>query len=521
MIPRRTTKRRAAVAAVLLALVAVVVSGCAPEVDASWQPTGWPASPVAVVGAPPPLDAATVPGLDADRIRNDAVGIQARFSSVPGPLRESVYGIVRAAIAQQSAVSGAGYAPAVFPRGTGLGDRACVPGSTLLPAEAVLADVALGPAGGTGTAVVCDVVAAAGPFVGERVRVVTGGPESVASDVSTLLYADTVGGAVVTGEGLWVEGAAQELWDDVVEALRREAGSLTLAPVAALTEEQRERIAASLAGTLVADDGSLVFTIAPGFETAELAALGVPATTEPLTIGVPPGLLSELATEFGLALSAAVAAGEPFAPPVRGLPPVDCTLVPCVALTYDDGPSNLTPALLDTLRDARTPATFFMLGQNAAGRPDTVRRVAAEGHEIGGHSWNHPDLTTLDDDAVAWQTQHTRQLLQDMSGQAVATFRPPYGEYDQRVLNVAGLPAILWSVDTRDWAGPADDALVAEAVDVPHPGGIVLMHDIHERTVRLAPDIIAGLRDRGFSGATITQLFRGDPPTSGAWRAAG
>src|SRR5690606_34837292 len=97
----------------------------------------------------------------------------------------------------------------------------------------------------------------------------------------------------------------------------------------------------------------------------------------------------------------------------------------------------------------------------------------------------------------------------------------PYGEYDERVLRVAGLPAILWTVDTRDWAGPADEVLLQRSIDEPNPGGIVLFHDIHERTVRLAPEIIAGLRDRGFTMVTLRQLFDGNLPTSGAWRSAG
>lgn len=506
--------RRAAAASVLA--LAVVVTGCAPAVDPAWTPPTWPAAEVRVLeSAPEPLDAAAL-ALTPQRIRADAV--QARMAYLPGTtgaaetLNSRIDDLVRSA-------AGAGYTPTVADQGAGLGDRGCVRGSTLRPATEVLADPALGP--GDGAAVVCDVVLAGGDLLGQRMRVVAGSADGVTSDTATVLYADTSSGELVDGAGLWTDGAGETLRDDVVEALRRDAGALGLAPIAPPDEAQTALIAAGLADTVPGADGALVFTLPAGFTTPELVGLGVAATPDPMVIEVPAHLVAELATPFGQRVAAA--SGSVYTGPSAvpaGQDWADCTLLPCVALTYDDGPSNLTGRLLDEYAAAHAAATFYMLGQYAARNPDTVRRVAAEGHIIGSHTWDHPSLPSLDDEEIASQLNRTRGLLRRLSGQPVATFRPPYGDYNSRVLTAARQPAILWSVDTRDWAGPPDDVLLTRAIDEPRPGGIVLFHDTHERSVRLAPAIIAGLRDRGFTPVTITQLFDGTLPTAGAWRSA-
>ena len=125
-----------------------------------------------------------------------------------------------------------------------------------------------------------------------------------------------------------------------------------------------------------------------------------------------------------------------------------------MALTLDDGPSDLTPQFLDVLRDEQSAATFFMLGQNAASHPDTVRRVAAEGHQIGNHTWSHSYLTELTKEQIEDELGRTAALLRELSGQPVGTFRPPGGFIDEDVVAIAGEPAVLWSVDTRDWRSP-------------------------------------------------------------------
>lgn len=522
-----SARRRLAGALAVIAAV-VLIAGCAPAVDAAWTPPQWPATELRVVEAPPaPLDPAIIPGLAGQRLRHDGIGVQARFAYLPGTsvavagFNASVDAAIRAAVDARAAAIGAAYHPTAFAVGAGLADRGCVAESTLRPAAEILADPAVGPAGGSGAAVVCDVVSATGSILGERIRVIVGGPDAIASDVSTILYGDTATGIATTATALWTDAAASTLGADVVEALRRDAGALSLTPSDGGGGTQLAAIQAALATTLPTEDGTLVFTIASGFTTPELTELGLAATTTPLTVEVPADIAAPLLTEAGTALLAA--STLPYAGPTdvpAGVDWVDCRLVPCVAVTYDDGPSGYTPALLDDLRSADAAATFYMLGGSASAHPDMVGRVSAEGHEIGTHTWNHPHLPAIDDAAVAREIGDSRALLQRLSGQPISTFRPPYGEYTPGILAIAGIPAILWNVDTRDWAGPADDVLIRRGVDEANPGGIVLFHDIHERSVRVAPDVFAGLQDRGFTLATIDQLFGGTPPASGAWRSA-
>lgn len=521
----RRAGRRGILAPIVVAAVMATLAACAPVTDPDWQPPTWPAAAdVRVVDAPTTLDVSADPAVAASvtplRIRADSARLQARAAFLPGStaFNAAVEATVRGAVDAAAAAAGVGYSPAPLPRGAGLGDRGCVPGSTTVPAAAVLADPALGPADGAGTALVCDIVAATGGFLGERIRIVTGSADGVADDTAVTLYADTATGESVTAADLWTADAAQSLSADIVDAVRRDAGALSFAPASAGDDAQVAAIQTALATTVPTADG-LLFTIAPGFMSPELAALGMGATTEPLSVEVPRAVAEPLASEFGVRLLSA--AGSPYAvPAVVGAGWHDCTLAPCVAVTYDDGPSGFTPSILDALAARDAVATFFVLGQNAAGSGGLLRRMTAEGNEVENHTWNHPNLTGLTPAQVSAQITDTSRVASAGSGRPVQVFRPPYGAYNAETLAAAGMAAILWDVDTRDWQGPADDELIRRAVEGPRAGSIVLMHDIHERTARNTPAILDGLLDRGFSLVTVEQLFGGQLPTSGGWRRA-
>lgn len=514
--------RRRGLAALTLS-GALALTACAAAVDRTWTPEGWQDTVVRLADAPEALDPASVAALVPQRLRNDVVGIQARFALLPGaaPVNERVLAIVRGAIDDRAATSGAHYAPQVFARGAGMGDRLCARGSTTRGAEELLADPALGPAGGTGAAVVCDIVAASGTVVGQRVRVVNGDGGAVTSDTTTILYGDVATGEVADATGLWRDDAVDPLWTSIVDTLRREAGALSLRPVQPPDDVARAAFAAALTTTVPVPDGSLALTIPAGFTAPELAELGVAPTGEPMTLAVPAALAASLTTPIGATLVAA--AGSPYQAPAAvpaGHEPVDCGLLPCVALTYDDGPSEFTPVILDALARHHAAATFFAMGEKAAAYADVLRRTVAEGHEVENHTWNHPRLPRLDAAAVSRQIRDTTSALEAQTGKPVTMFRPPYGEYNAAVLAAAGLPAILWDVDTLDWQGPADDVLIQRAVDPARPGSIVLLHDIHEVTARTAEAVYEGLTDRGFRLVTVGQLFGDRMPTSGAVRSA-
>lgn len=213
----------------------------------------------------------------------------------------------------------------------------------------------------------------------------------------------------------------------------------------------------------------------------------------------------------------------PAAPPAGGAggTGVDCAVVACIALTFDDGPGPYTARLLDELATAGVHATFFLVGQNVASRPGLVARMAAEGHEIGNHSWDHPQLTHLDAAGVASQLSRTDAAITAATGGTAPTIvRPPYGDYDDAVLAdlaARGKTAVTWDVDTRDWENRDAGTTTTKALAGAVAGSIVLMHDIHPTSVDALPGLVDQLRQRGFTFVTVSQLLGAQLPPGAAY----
>ncbi|MGW0808371.1 polysaccharide deacetylase family protein [Nonomuraea sp. NPDC002799] len=189
---------------------------------------------------------------------------------------------------------------------------------------------------------------------------------------------------------------------------------------------------------------------------------------------------------------------------------VDCVAVKCVALTFDDGPGPYTGELLDLLLKDRARATFFTVGTNAAAQPGLLRRMSAEGHLVGNHSWGHRDLSEQGTSKITDSLGRTEDVISGAIGQTPKLVRPPYGAVSQDVRDTArkmGLTLVTWDVDTQDQlGGEARDIadMVAEQV---HPGAIILMHDIHRETVDAVPDILKRLHGKGYSFVTVPELY--------------
>ncbi|MEV5568575.1 polysaccharide deacetylase family protein [Spirillospora sp. NPDC052269] len=197
----------------------------------------------------------------------------------------------------------------------------------------------------------------------------------------------------------------------------------------------------------------------------------------------------------------------PAAPPPRN---IDCAQLKCVALTFDDGPGPYTAHLLDVLKGAGARATFFMLGQNVGGHRAEVRRMVLEGHQLGNHSWSHPQLTGLSSKAVRSQVQRTQKAIYDASGGVTPTlFRPPYGATNARVGKAIGMPEIVWDVDSLDWRYRSVARNIRVGTREPKKGDVVLFHDIHKTTVQAIPRVLAGLKKRGFTFVTVGELTAG------------
>ena len=188
------------------------------------------------------------------------------------------------------------------------------------------------------------------------------------------------------------------------------------------------------------------------------------------------------------------------------------TDAPCVALTFDDGPdAKNTPRLLDILAKRKIKVTFFVLGERIEMHPELLKREKAEGHEIGNHSFNHPNFAKMSDDAVRGQLQHTHDLILQSSGSKTKLMRPPYGSFTERqkkwVAEAMGYKTILWSVDPLDWKRPGPAVVARRIINEARPGAILLMHDIHTGSVDAVPQILDTLTAKGFKFVTVSELL--------------
>jgi len=200
-------------------------------------------------------------------------------------------------------------------------------------------------------------------------------------------------------------------------------------------------------------------------------------------------------------------------------PAVDCHVMKCVALTFDDGPGPYTKRLLAMLAAAHhTKVTFFLIGGSIVGREGIVRQEVAQGHAIGDHTWDHRDLSTLSKRAIRSELARTRAEIVRVTGGPVNLMRPPYGATDKRVGQVARglkLAQIVWDVDTNDWLDRNSAIVAHRAISRAHRGDIILMHDIHPTTVNAVPKILRGLAKRGFTCVTVPDLLAAHPLKSG------
>lgn len=192
---------------------------------------------------------------------------------------------------------------------------------------------------------------------------------------------------------------------------------------------------------------------------------------------------------------------------------------PYVAISFDDGPHpTLTPKLLDILKARNVKATFYVIGKNVAQYPEIVKRMVAEGHEVGNHTWNHPSLTKLSAATVANEIQKTTRAIIDACGIAPTTMRPPYGAtnaaLNKRMAQEFGLPVILWSVDPQDWKIRRASHVSNHLIQHTTAGDILLAHDIHPSTVEAMPATLDALLAKGYKFATVTELLRMDKAPS-------
>ncbi|MFC5828993.1 polysaccharide deacetylase family protein [Nonomuraea insulae] len=198
--------------------------------------------------------------------------------------------------------------------------------------------------------------------------------------------------------------------------------------------------------------------------------------------------------------------------------PVDCEQVKCIALTFDDGPGQYAGTLLDTLKKNGAKATFFLEGQYVKSRPAFVKRMAAEGHELGNHSYSHPDFTKSDAGKIKSEIQKTQDAVKKAAGVEPKLLRPPYGLADVQVSDIAsefGMPMILWTAGSEDWSSKNVQAIQKQTLAVAKPNGIILMHDWVKQTVDGMPALIKTLKNKGYHLVTVSDVVKSEELEAG------
>ncbi|WFU54577.1 chitooligosaccharide deacetylase NodB [Bradyrhizobium pachyrhizi] len=195
-----------------------------------------------------------------------------------------------------------------------------------------------------------------------------------------------------------------------------------------------------------------------------------------------------------------------------------------VYLTFDDGPHSIcTPDVLDVLAEHNVPATFFVIGVYAGDQPELIRRIIAEGHEVANHTMSHPYLSECEPAEVQHEILAASGAIKSACpGASLRYMRAPYGAWTQEVVKtsaMAGLAAVHWSVDPRDWSRPGADTIVDTVMASVRPGAIVLLHDgcppgelqrdnprgPREQTVKALSRLIPAMRGRGFTIRPLPQ----------------
>ncbi|MFI0417757.1 polysaccharide deacetylase family protein [Spongiactinospora sp. 9N601] len=213
----------------------------------------------------------------------------------------------------------------------------------------------------------------------------------------------------------------------------------------------------------------------------------------------------------GMGAAAPAAHAEAPKKPSKKESKVDCAKVKCLALTFDDGPGKYAGKLLDTLKKYDAKATFFLEGQYAKSRPEFVKRMAKEGHDLGNHSYKHPKFREITDQEISEELTTTQEAVKKAAGRSPTMIRPPYGEFDERTVRIAaqmGLPLVLWNGGSRDWATKNETAIYKEVLRSAKRDGVILMHDWVQQTVTVMPKLLKELKRQGYHLVAVTSLLR-------------
>lgn len=189
-------------------------------------------------------------------------------------------------------------------------------------------------------------------------------------------------------------------------------------------------------------------------------------------------------------------------------------------LTFDNGYENgYTPPILDVLKAKKVPAIFFVTGHYVKDQPELIKRMVAEGHLIGNHSWNHPDMTTISDQKIKEELESVHQAVSKLTGNSVMNYlRPPRGIFSDRSLRVSkelGYTNVFWSIAYKDWDTKVQrgaDYAFKSVVSQFHPGAILLLHSVSKDNAESLGAIIDEARKQGYEFKSLDDLQGNLPP---------
>ena len=185
-------------------------------------------------------------------------------------------------------------------------------------------------------------------------------------------------------------------------------------------------------------------------------------------------------------------------------------------LTFDAGYENgFTEQILDVLKDHEVPAAFFLVGNYLETEPQMVRRMAEEGHTVGNHTWNHPDMSQIADRAAfEKELSLVEDAYRQIAGEEMEKFyRPPQGNYSEDNLKLAkelGYKTVFWSLAYADWdnnAQPTAEQAFSKLIPRVHPGAVVLLHSTSKTNAAILDELLTKWEEMGYTFAPISRLF--------------
>lgn len=180
----------------------------------------------------------------------------------------------------------------------------------------------------------------------------------------------------------------------------------------------------------------------------------------------------------------------------------------CVALTFDDGPHPVfTERLLDGLKERDVKATFFVVGRNIPGNEELIRRMDAEGHLIGNHTYDHVKISGLSGQEACEQIEKTNRLIRRLTGSDAEFVRPPFGEWNKEMEYSFVMIPVLWDVDPKDWLTRNVPDIVRRVLEDTRSGDIILLHDYYDTSVEAALQIVDRLKEQDYEFVTVDELI--------------